>query len=144
MKFLFLLLFFILTFFPSALAAETKDNVLEAMCKQVLSGDLDLSPKVLLEKAKEKAVALPGEMLAAATKKLSEVPEVLAEKIESLKKPVPSANSLLLKSLSPETNNSALMASVLNSGIDLASILVRYWQWTSAGIVLLYLLLKFY
>lgn len=137
-------------------AEEGKDNVLEVMCKQVLSSQLDLSPKVLLEKAKDKIVAIPSEILAKAIDTLSEAPEALAEKIESLKTPTGKSSTIqaLAKKVTPSGNstslgneqsdNSSLLASVTNAGLDFASILVKNWYWTLAGLALIYLFFKFY
>ena len=153
----FLLVFlFLISVFPSALfAEETGDTALEAMCRQVLSSEFSLSPKVILEAAKEKVVELPKKIWDKSTETLSKAPEALVETLESMKvsssptiteslakKFVPSnANSDANDSTNPD--NGALLASAYNSGLDLGIILIKNWPWTLGGILLLYLFFKF-
>src|SRR3989344_9070904 len=104
----FLLVFlFLISVFPSALfAEETGDTALEAMCRQVLSSEFSLSPKVILEAAKEKVVELPKKILDKATGTLSRAPEALVETLESMK--VSSSKPLeesLTSRFSPQTNS---------------------------------------
>jgi len=151
-KFLLTFLFLVSIFPPQLFAEESGDNALEAMCRQVLSSEFSLSPKVILEAAKEKVVELPKKIWDKSTETLSKAPEVLAATLESMK--VTSSQSLeesLASRFSPQTNsdtkpeleNGALLASAYNSGLDLGIILIKNWPWTLGGILLLYLFFKF-
>ena len=164
-KFLLTFLFLVSIFPPQLFAEESGDNVLEAMCRQVLSPEFSLSPKVLMGAAKEKVVELPRQILDKATDALSKAPEALVETLESMKvSSSPTITESLAKKFAPppsngvsgeqvprpdsgqaENNfeNSTLLASVYNSGLDLGIILIKNWPWTLGGLALLYLFFKF-
>lgn len=117
---------------------------------------VDVSHTLTIEEVKEDAI----ETLVTVKEKIDEAAETFAEKLESMKKP--ESEDISIKSLasqfvpskflSSESDNStdnskidsdSLLASVFNSGIDLAGILIRNWHWTLAGLAALYLFFKF-
>lgn len=99
--------------------------------------NLDISHELTLEEAKEQA----GEIIDTVTEKVDELTSIFADKLESTKKPI------LSREISGEVLGTAteniLPASVYNTGIDIASNLVRNWMWTLSGLAVLALVWTF-
>lgn len=117
----------------------------------------EISEPLTLEKVQADAL----KTLLAVEEKIDEAAKVFADKLESMKSSAVEENpvKIIASKFVPtkylasgtssaaaaggEVGNDALLASVLNSSLNLASILIRNWPWTLAGLALLYLFFKF-